>query len=111
MGRKPEGFPFLPPGETLQALAEPGHGAVVPGSIEDLDGASAHLPGLGGLAPVLVEDGEALVAERAGVADRDRRPTVLDETRKLLSIAAVAEMGLGEADVGEAEIPRIIGQV
>lgn len=106
-------FPItdLTPRKPLQALAEPSPGAVVPDRTQDLDGAATHLCGLVCLAPILVQDGEALVAERTGVSGRDRRPAVLHETLELLPVATVTKVRLGEAHVGETEILRRVRQV
>ena len=64
----------------------------------------ADLYGLFFLAPVLVENGEAFVAEGAGVASLDSSAAVLDEDYEVHLIASVLKITLGERNVGELEV-------
>lgn len=85
--------------DLLFLLPEPGCGTLVPGQGDP--GETTDFYGASDLTPILVQDGEPLVAERPGVSEGDGGFTVLLEGGEALGVFPEPEGGLREAGVGE----------
>ena len=101
----------LLPGESIKALSEPGGRAVIASRFENLDGAAADLCGLFFLTSVLLEDGQALVAEGTRMASLDGGPAVLDESYEIRLVTTILKMSLSERDVGKLKVSGLFGEV